>query len=143
MSEGHLMRRSLTRTLIAAVSLLLVLVALTATSFAAWRCQFSAAVTASCCCAHGHGAVADETQPARAAMTAPGCCDLERLQVQRAPSDVPRSQPTLATPVVALALTAPPMVGCSVPAQATGRAASAGPPGGGRSVVLQKRAFLI
>jgi hypothetical protein len=131
------MSRKLARTLTLAVVLPLVLLALTATSFASWRCQLDGVARSACCCAKAKAAH-DSQGPSIARK---GCCALERVQIQRAPLDVSRS-PSLAPLVVGLdtvlAWLEPP-----APARAGDGVPAVRPPGGGRSLVLQKHAFLI
>jgi hypothetical protein len=131
------MSRKLARTLTLAVVLPLVLLALTATSFASWRCQFGGVVRSACCCPKLKAAH-DSAGPSIAPK---GCCALERVQIQRAPSDVSRSpsvMPIVVTLDTVLALIVPP-----APPGPAHIVPDARAPGGGRALVLQKQAFLI
>jgi hypothetical protein len=130
------MRNGLTRTLGSALLLPLLLFALTATSFAAWRCQSGGAMRSGCCCPGEKAGHAEEGTTLRAR----ACCAVERFEVEKTPSDLSRGQPAASAPeaVVMVSVLAPPAEARRV----LPRVSHEGPPGG-RDLVLQKRAFLI
>ncbi len=132
------------RALSAAVLLPVLLLAVSGTSWAAWRCQFDGIARLEACCPKARAAAkAAMTNSETPTVNGVGCCNLERTQVEKAPSDLPRNNSTtaldvtvLAAPVSVLAVELSPQgqVDLPVPQER---------PPGGPGLLLQKRSFLI
>lgn len=128
-----------------AVLLPVLLFAVGGTTFASWRCQFDGIARSSCCCPKPPAGAAAENQAPEPgpAVSAQACCAFESSHVDKAPSDLSRSNPisVLAT-VVALpvavrlpAATPPPVLPV--------HQAECEEPHAGWALVLRKQAFLI
>ncbi len=130
------------RALGAALLLPVLLLAVSGTGWAAWRCQYDGIARSVSCCPKKAALQASETNSAPTVGSA-ACCDFEQTQIEKAPSDLPRSQNTstldatvLATPVAVLTVELSPhrQVDLPVPQER---------PPGGPGLLLQKRSFLI
>jgi hypothetical protein len=114
------------------------LFAVLGSSFALWRCQYDGVARSSCCCPDEASEAQGKEQ---ATIEARGCCDFERVEIEKAPTELVRA-PTLAPPAllaVALPLFA---VTAVVAPRAPFRTFQQRPPSG-RVLLLQKQAFLI
>jgi hypothetical protein len=131
------MSKRLNRMLSAAILLPVLLFAVLGSSFALWRCQYDGVARSSCCCPD-EGEAQGQTQ---ATIQAQGCCDFERVEIEKAPSELVRV-PTLAPPallaVAPLLFAVTPVVAPRAPFLVFQQR-----PPSGRVLLLQKQAFLI
>lgn len=137
---------TLVRRIVSVAALLPVLLfAVGGTSFASWRCQFDGIARAACCCPE-QKATSDEQSrtPSGPMISAPACCDREEAHVEKAPSDLSRSNPvSLLAAIAALPLS------IWAPATSAQRALYLHTPPrpqkplGGWTLVLRKQAILV
>jgi hypothetical protein len=129
---------------LSAAALLPVLVfAFAGTTSASWLCRYDGVARVACCCPKVKGGHAEETQGGGPAFRSQGCCELRRVDVDKAPTDVSRGQPTVAPPEAAVAsFEILPIAKPFAPTRARLQGAAERPPGG-RVLLLQKQAFLI
>lgn len=134
------MTKRLNRILSAAALLPVLLFALAGTSFASWRCQSDGVVRASCCCPKS---AAESTASPVPALVSASCCDVQRFEWEKAPSDLGRGQSeVLVSAVVAQPVGLQPRIDFPTAARPAFLVPPEWPPGG-RSLVVAKHAFLI
>jgi hypothetical protein len=130
----------------AALLLPLVLFSAVSTSFRLWRCQDGVARSACCCPGKAPGDVAAAAD-VTAALSRPGCCDIEQHEVNKAPVETARGK-TAQTATAGLASLATIPLALLSPLPLPDLRAKVLPlpgkdPPSGRDLVVQKQSFLI
>ena len=142
---------SVMRNRILSAALLLPVVLLSVwTSFGLWRCQSDGIARSACCCprpAQKHADAASPTDPDTAngwaSVSGPSCCDLEQHEVDRAPAENSRRPAAILAAAVAAIPVAVLPVQDLVLLPARDLPLSGDGPPAGRTLLVQKQAFLI
>jgi len=131
------MGKKLARILSTALLVPVLVFAVAGTSWAAWRCQYDGIARSKCCCP-----TPTPTGAEQGAIKASGCCEIERTAVEKAPSDLSRTQVSLDPVLVAVPTGSILFVDLSPPARTRFFIAEERPPDR-RVLILQKQSFLI